>query len=402
MATARAIVSNAEHHTQLVEVLDSLESSPETLKEQTLYIEDLQRRVKRTEERVEDLEEKTREKKRAKTSVVRKMTSRVVRRKEELMARIEKEERAYVEALEVENRERETQEMLEGMIEEAMRTKRDLEVKVERRIVVQNDLTALYSRVFGNFRVKPRGEFLQNDGMEQHLKALEDNYNSLKDEIIANEKVVELLEEADQSITVSSKYLEEGLRHYATWGKGVAQVLTEMDRELRCAARAASQAESSFNRARTALPLIQPLQPLTVYPPDTLRSGTITEENEKAINIAAFTAIKDNKNNMVTAQKTVRFEIRSMGSRIRLLKVDLSKVEKMIEEAKEELSRVRREIWNSVVEGKARGNERWSLDANGSEDESTMRIGVKKRGMFGRLTEISPPPYDVVAIEQGM
>jgi len=104
---------------------------------------------------------------------------------------------------------------------------------------------------------------------------------------------------------------------------------------------------------------------------------------------------------MVTAQKTVRFEIRSMGSRIRLLKVDLSKVEKMIGEAKEELSKVRREIWNNVVEGKTRGNERWSLDANGSEDEN-MRIDVKKRRVFGRLTEISPPPYEVVAIEQGM
>ncbi|THV03509.1 hypothetical protein K435DRAFT_962392 [Dendrothele bispora CBS 962.96] len=428
MATAYGIISNAEYHAQLVEVLDSLESAPKALIEQNLYIEELQRRLKRVKDKIDDMKENTREKKDLRTSMVKKMACRVAGKKEELKTRVKKEEREYEKALEDEMQERERQEILKEVIEEATRARDNLEAQVEALLQAQNNVSALYSRVFGRARLKPRGEFPRNDYVEMHLRAAEENLVSVKEQISSNEGILKLLEEADNSIMLSLKYLEECSEQYATWGvpkEGDAGVLAQIGRELKSAAKAALQAELSFDGARRAEPLIQPLQPLVMYQPGTPCDTTTTESSSTSQKIsplafrksdayASKAAIKNNKNDLFMAQKTVGFEIRSMGSRIRLLKVDLSKAENVIRETEIELTRVRREIWDEVVCGRASpvplnvGNESYSdtssletatitskdncktmdgcLDAGTGESSSSL---IRPESEF-----VPPPPYN--------
>ncbi|THV03508.1 hypothetical protein K435DRAFT_851814 [Dendrothele bispora CBS 962.96] len=436
MAIVRAIISNVEYHSHLVQVSGSLEWVPKALTEQVIYIEDLQRQVKRMKEVVEDMEETTREKKEMRTSMVKRVAGRVVGKKEVLMARVDKEERQvqivhlsillsrvfstcreYEKALQHETQERARQRLLEDMIEEATRVRCELEAKTELRFFVQRSLSTLYSNVFSLASAKSRaGEFPQNDQVEILLRAAKDNYASLQGQINANEAVLKLLEEADDSIIVTLKYLEACLTQYALWGvrrNGDTGVLSEIGRDLRSAAKAALRAELSFDGARIAEPMIQPLPPLVVYRPTTPVASTTIGGNDKFSSATALATIKKNKNDIATAQKTVKFEIRSMGSRIRLLQVDLSKAENVIQETEEELTKVRREIWDEIVQIRSSsssdcrgavvsGRECSSLEVNLSE--CTLEVpglgaeikDKKKEAKLGCLGSevLPPPPYE--------
>jgi hypothetical protein len=95
-AVTCAILMNASYHTELIRSIESLSDVPTALEEHTRYMQSLQEQIKCVKANLEEMRETTRDKRKKRavnSSVVRKTASKLVGRKEEFNAKVEREER---------------------------------------------------------------------------------------------------------------------------------------------------------------------------------------------------------------------------------------------------------------------------------------------------------------------
>ncbi|THV03507.1 hypothetical protein K435DRAFT_835813 [Dendrothele bispora CBS 962.96] len=391
MATTNAILSNARYHAQLVERLDSLQSAPEALEKQAKSIAELQSQVEKAKQRIEELRQKTTEKKKQKNSSVKKIANKVIGREEKFTTKVEKEEREYVEALETEVQERGRLSTLENTLTEAKRVNLHLESQVEKFSPLQKDLSSLYSRVF----TQPTTlvEFPQLTEAEIRLKTAQYTQSSIQEQSKANEHAAKLLGEAEEQVRVCLVFIDEGLTQYGTWGG--KDVMAEIGRELRSAKRAALKAEELIAQAKRSEPQIESLSPLVIL------GNTTSEDGAKLLNSTLLAQINNNRNDIVFAQEMVKSEIRATASRIEKLKTDLVEAGGFIRKAEKELQSARREVWDAVVSGQSLPS-RTMIDGreagiNGTEITGNPNARARMDSLRPGLP-VSPPSYDSVPI----
>ncbi|KAF5366819.1 hypothetical protein D9758_006558 [Tetrapyrgos nigripes] len=391
MVINHAIISNAQHHSDLVHTFDSLEYAPGTLKKLLMHIKHLQGEVGETKQRLEEMRKITKGKRREYTqmrsSTVRRMASSFAGRKEQFLSRVQREESEYVEALEAEMQERTRLETLEDTITEAEQAKIDLERTVDLFQTIQAELRTLYSRVFGQ-PTTSAGIFPKNDKALEHLNTAQGTCKSLQEQIEANEEATRLLKEADNLVEWSLSYIDEGLRCYDDWGMYGNGVLVEMERQFNKATQAISQVNSLLSQARKIEPVVQSMPPLKVYDP-CIVGDIVVKYGVKMCNSAA--KVRLNKETITAAHETIKSEILSANHRNGQLKADLEEAEEVMRDTEGELDNVRREIWEQVVRDEvARESGTESKVARSPEDPVATQevvVGPKSR----------PPAYESLA-----
>ncbi|KAF5366731.1 hypothetical protein D9758_006567 [Tetrapyrgos nigripes] len=347
-STSEVIHSNAQYHSDLLQTLHSLEYAPSALKEQTRYIADLRTQLKEVKERVNNLALKTKKERKEhedlRDSLLRRMASTVVGRKEKFEAKKAKEEREYIEALEAEIRERENQKMLEDMIVEAARTKLDIEDKAERLKLVQGEISILYENVFGG----PTQEFPRDDQLESQLKSAQETYDSIQAHLNSNSQAVGLLIRAEQMVQFSLGYLNEALAESSSYNDDLyhsSGSYTEVMSSLCSSAASASKAELLMVSARRANPEVQAIPPLRVYDISVL-GGVFSDD--LYIDAQAYSKVQENKEKLMRAQTLIVSEIKAAKRRAHRAGADLIEASEVLTDCRKELERFRRVTFEQV------------------------------------------------------
>ncbi|THV03505.1 hypothetical protein K435DRAFT_279692 [Dendrothele bispora CBS 962.96] len=366
MSTSQAIHTNAQYHSDLLQTLASIEYAPSALAEQTRYLQDLRGELTKVKEKVEGLSEKTKKERKEhedlRDSMVRRMASRVVGKKEKFEAKKQKEEREYIEALETEMRERGNQSMLEEMIVEAATTKLDLQEKSDRLKLVQQELSNLYETVFGG----PTQEFPRDDQLESQLKSAQETYDSIQAHLNSNSQAVNLLDRAEKMMQTCLNHMNDALG-YSTWDMyGGGTISDMMERNaLSNAAMTASKAELLMQQAQRASPLVQPIPPLRVH--DISMIGDVFFDNIFS-DMAAHNKIERNKEELTQAHKRLKSELRAAKARAQQTGADLLEASEVLSECRNDLERFRRETFERV--GGISSPNRSNLEAGGGSSES--------------------------------
>jgi len=122
-STPQIIRDNAPYHSQILAHISELDYVPSTLSHQISYVQDLEARVQQSETRLKKLSQLTakerKEHESLRDSIARRLAHKLTGRKEKFEAKESKEEREYVEALQKEIIERDSQNVLRQMLSEA-------------------------------------------------------------------------------------------------------------------------------------------------------------------------------------------------------------------------------------------------------------------------------------------
>ncbi|KAK0457123.1 uncharacterized protein EV420DRAFT_1621179 [Desarmillaria tabescens] len=248
-ALTGGVPNKAPRHAELLKSIATLDYVPP-------HLSDLQSQVKRltqtlVEERHEFLD--------LKDSTGRKMWSKVTGKKDEFQARINKEEREYVEALEKEIVEKRNVEMLEQMIAEALTVKAELSENLEKYTAMKKELQDMYSSLFDG-RAE---EFPHDDELEQQLAMAESTHARLLAQLNSDSQVVKLLRQAESKMQAAQTAMKEAVEMsfyveisypYATSSVEVMEQSALGQAEFR-----SSQAKVLIEQARNISPLIQPM-----------------------------------------------------------------------------------------------------------------------------------------------
>ncbi|KAJ3494460.1 hypothetical protein NLJ89_g10802 [Agrocybe chaxingu] len=304
MDTTEAIVANATYHSRLLNTISSLEYVPAARKHQAEYIKDLEGQLAAGKKRVAALAEKTKKERKEhedlRDSTARRLAAKLTGRREKWEEKESKEEREYVEALEREFNERESQSSIEKLREEGKTVMIDLTEKETLYESAKAELQVLYSRIFDG----PTQEFPEDDRLEYDLDAALKRYSELQARLNAESRAAELLARAARCMESCSGYVQEalGFSRYDIWGGG--SMADVMERNALSSARgSAAQAEMFVEQARSFSPAIRSIRRVHIAEGSLL--GDVLFDNIFS-DMAFHTKIKESAAEVLQANKRVR------------------------------------------------------------------------------------------------
>ncbi|KAL0576695.1 hypothetical protein V5O48_005294 [Marasmius crinis-equi] len=366
MSTSQTILENAAYHATLLKTLDELSYAPSALSQQTTYLADLEARVKEIKANVEKLASVTKKERKdhekLRDSTARKLAAKMTGKKEKFEARREKEEREYVEALENEMKERGNLKTVETMIVEGNRVKDELSEKSLRLSQIENEIQALYDRIFGG----PTQEFPRDDQLESQLSQAQGAYDQIQDHLNRQSRAVNLLREADNAMRQCLASMQEALS-YSTWdtfGGGtpspsrfganerataIGRMSDMMERSaLGTASVAASRAHMLVQQAQRTSSDVRDVGPIRVY--EISLFGDVFFDNIFS-DIAAHNKMQANQNELFQAHERLRRELRAATARCERIGPDLIEAAEVLSQCRHDLAQFRKQTFERVSAG---------------------------------------------------
>src|SRR5271170_5659239 len=152
MSARDQILSSASQNTRILTALGKVDDAPSALKQHTFYMADLEREISRTDAAIKtldhDLKAQRKEHEKYRDSTLRRFAYKVGGKKEKFESKAEKEEREYVDTLNVELKVKARRELLKTQWEEAEKSKEEIELAVKERARLQKELDDLYNSIF--------------------------------------------------------------------------------------------------------------------------------------------------------------------------------------------------------------------------------------------------------------
>ncbi|CAA7262011.1 unnamed protein product [Cyclocybe aegerita] len=347
MDTKEAIVANASYHSRLLNTISSLEYVPAARKHQAEYVKDLEGQLAAGKKRVAALAEKTKKERKEhedlRDSTARRLAAKLTGRREKWEEKESKEEREYVEALEREINERESQSSIEMLREEGKNVMIDLTEKETLYESAKAELQVLYSRIFDG----PTQDFPEDDRLEYDLDAALKRYSELQARLNAESRAAELLARAARCMQSCSDNVQEALGYsrYDMWGGG--SMADMMERNALSNARGnAAQAEMFVEQAKSFSPAIRPIRRVHIAEGSLL--GDVLFDNIFT-DIAFHTKIKESAAEVLQANKRLREEREAARRRADAVGYEVSEAARLLDTRRKELDHFRRATFESFV-----------------------------------------------------
>ncbi|KAG5653550.1 hypothetical protein H0H81_012359 [Sphagnurus paluster] len=238
LSTPQVIRENAPYHAQIIGSITELDYVPSALSHQTSYLKDLQEQLAQSETRLKELSAMTmRERKEheaLRDSTARRLAHKLTGRKEKFQAKASREEREYVEALEKELTERDNQNVLRQMLEEAEQVRAELSEKAQRHATLKTQLSDLYLQIFDGptegtayvpsieteNKLTQRAhlvDFPEDDRLEYELQTTQTLHDQVQSTLNAECQAAEILTRADKTINACKGKVNEALG-YSQYG----------------------------------------------------------------------------------------------------------------------------------------------------------------------------------------
>ncbi|RDB17640.1 hypothetical protein Hypma_001089 [Hypsizygus marmoreus] len=265
MTTPAIIRDNAPYHAELMSAIAELDYTPAAKAQQDSYVKDLETQLQRSEEKVKKLAETTQKERKEhaslRDSTARRLAHKLTGRREKFEAMESKEEREYVEALEQELSERDSQNVLKEMLREAKQVQTDLAKKLSKYESLKRDLGNLYDQVFEG----PTEDFPEDDRLEYQLHSSQVLHDQIQSTLNAECQAAEILSRADRTMSACEAKMQEALGYsqWDMWGGGGMSDMMERN-ALSVAQSYANQTEMLCRQAQNASPFVRPIGHLQV------------------------------------------------------------------------------------------------------------------------------------------
>ncbi|KAJ7582317.1 hypothetical protein C8J56DRAFT_957499 [Mycena floridula] len=343
MTTTEAIIHNASYHSTLLSSISALDYVPAALKQQRDHIANLAADLAAASKKLETLTKKTKKERKEhedlRDSVARKFAYRITGKKDRFEAKATKEEREYVDALELEMRERANQKMLEQMVDEGKAVEAELKEKKQKFEDLKVELDNLYNKIFNG----PTAEFPRDDQLETELGTAQGVFQHILGLMNVDSQGVDLLSRADRTMVRCLASMSTALDYssWDMWGGGTMADMMERS-ALAEAGSFASQADLLAQQAHRTCPSIARIP--TIEVPHMSMLGDVFFDNiisdyttHKKIEAAAA-ALRER-------HRQVKTELQAAAQRTRALGHDLNEAGAVLEQCRLDLNTFRRDIF---------------------------------------------------------
>ncbi|KAF8900432.1 hypothetical protein CPB84DRAFT_1815383 [Gymnopilus junonius] len=386
------IVANADYHTRLLSTIAGLDYVPAAKEHQINYIKDLETQLTGSRNRVAQLAQKTKKERKEhealRDSTTRRLAHKLLGKKEQFEAKESKEEREYVEALEREMTERDKQNAIQQLLNEAKVVLVDLREKEVQHQSAQAELHALYSRVFDG----PSEAFPEDDRLEYDAVDAQRQHETIQGTLNAESRAAELLARATMVMDMCQKNIQEALGYsqYDMWGGGSMADMMERN-ALRNAQANASQVEMLVDQARRISPIVQPVGRVNIA------QGAIVSDiffDNFFTDMAFHNKIKQSAAQVLLANQRLRVERDAAKTRADAAGAQLLRAAKVLDSRRKELFDFRRATFESFA---AQNPPPPSYDVVASPTAANFPVPQVAQSTERNPTSIhSTPPFPVV------
>ncbi|KAJ3878643.1 hypothetical protein F5051DRAFT_405280 [Lentinula edodes] len=361
----QAIAEHSSRHTELLNLLLQLESVPESLKEQTRLVDDLQAELEECEANVTRLFENTRSQRRnADPGIISgglkfSQVFRSRKEKEKDREREERNKRLFAEAMAEETKERDRRASLEQALTKAQASKTDFLNKMQEYDTIKAKIDALYTLIFNG----PTPGFPKEDELEQLVQASYSVVERAKAGYNSENEALEILSRSERTFRECQAKLKDAI-YWATALAMLAGGRTAEAKEtasLRLANSLALKAQGFVREAQQFSPHIRTLE----YP-SIAREMPTRKENDTEFHEVLKAAAAELGN----TYSQLLSERRACADRTADAKVAVQNAEQAVLDRKKELHELRKELFLDVVSKLKSGElaEPTDLDFEGLQD----------------------------------
>ncbi|GAW03776.1 hypothetical protein F5879DRAFT_578197 [Lentinula edodes] len=360
----QAIAEHSSRHTELLNSLVQLESVPESLKEQTRLVDDLQAELEECEANVARLFENTRSQRRnADPGIISgglkfSQVFRSRKEKEKDREREERNKRLFAEAMAEETKERDRRASLEQALTKAQASKTDFLNKMQEYDTIKAKIDALYTLIFNG----PTPGFPKEDELEQLVQASYSVVERAKAGYNSENEALEILSRSERTFRECQAKLKDAI-YWATASMlaGGRTAEAKETASLRLANSLALKAQGFVREAQQFSPHIRTLE----YP-SIAREMPTRKENDTEFHEVLKAAAAELGN----TYSQLLSERRACADRTADAKVAVQNAEQAVLDRKKELHELRKELFLDVVSKLKSGElaEPTDLDFEGLQD----------------------------------
>ncbi|KAJ7456999.1 hypothetical protein FB451DRAFT_1275570 [Mycena latifolia] len=337
MNAADAVRQHAHYHAQLVAGIAELEHVAGELIQQESHIADLEGRIKRGTDRIKPLERKTTTRRLVYEEILhattRRLTAKLTGRLDKFEAEVNKEERAYHEALQKESEAKEELALLETMVKEGKVVQASLKHKAEIYELTKKDLAELYRRIFDG----PTPAYPEDDQLEYQLQLAERRHSDAHAVRGRESQALLSLQSANSALLLCASKMQEAISGSKT---------KTMKRGMLSAAEGlAMQSATNVQQAILASPHVQPVGDINIAH-GSIWSDVVFDNifSEKAFHDKIKTSVRD----VADVQAKLTAELAAAKVRAEAAGADLNAAAEAVTRAQAALEAFRRSVFDSL------------------------------------------------------
>ncbi|KAL4899195.1 hypothetical protein BDW74DRAFT_118333 [Aspergillus multicolor] len=344
MSIYESISSVSDRHSQILAELRTIGNAPEDLRSHRAFLSDLQGQLARTNKSLEEIKKYTqieREKhEKYRDSTVRRLMYRATGKGAAFEEKADQEMKDYYSALEKENKLKGEKEMLDAQVREATEEQKELEAAATRCSKLQDELDAMYKRLFEG----PTSEFPEEDEQENATKAVETHHRELKKQLNGTAKAAQCLARAQIPIKEALVHIFQARRACETdmYGFGGALADYRQQNHLSNAQQKVSQIQLLVSQAIQLDSEVRPLPRMSIVQLDMISS--ILFDNF-LFNMGFLNMIQDSYNEVKYAEGFLLSQIRQAKAREDTLRHQFQDSARCLESARKDLRKIREEAF---------------------------------------------------------
>ncbi|QIX01377.1 hypothetical protein AMS68_006894 [Peltaster fructicola] len=350
MADIHAHIANfASKNEELLGVLERTDYAEAALKQQEVYVKDLENELTKLVQQIRTYEQKTKVEKaefeKYRDSNIKRFAYKLggTKGKEKFQSRSEKEEKEYYEALEQERGAKDRKDSLDHALKEAVSNRDNYKQDSDTHIGAQTELDNLYNMVFAG----PTPSFPQEDQLEWQFTQARERYNNVEQAYRANWQACDIFNEARKRIHLATQYMDEA-RSASQWDMFGGGAMADMAER-----NALSRAESEASQVQGLVS-----QALRVYPDGVkdipgfhISHGSIMSDmmfDNIFTDMAFHDKIKASQTRILQVQHNVEGQFAGLNQQLAGKKAELDAVQAELGNARKQLQDMRSQIFTQV------------------------------------------------------
>lgn len=345
------ILTSQSHRAQLLQTLAETDYATSALQTNMSYLSDLANEINRRTKQLAALaqakDKELADHEKIQRSKVRRELYRISGRGADFMARAEKEEREYFEAVRALHQAETVLAMLKTNVADAADKHQMLKSVVAIHDATQAELEKLYDTIFKG----DTPEFPEEDAKEWPTNAAKHAYNEVQLRRDTESQVLALLQEANTCIGNCSAWLSEAnnASEEAAWSGLNGSRYSDMAErsQLAQAQKLAFQGEMLVSQAERLQPLVQSIGAMGIVEGHVM-GDMIFEDNDNS-DSTFEQIILEWKNQVMQAMRDLNVEIASSERRLRNFQFETDVARVRLEDARSELLHVRTVAFSRIV-----------------------------------------------------
>ena len=350
MSAKERIISSASKNEELLAALAETDYAPSALQQAVAYVNDVESQLAAETKNISNLavkvDKELHDHEKYRDSRMKRLAYKLGGKKEKFEATAEKEEREYHDALQEKFNAERRLEDLKARLEDARTTKAQHAEVAARHQSYQTQLQALYRSIFDG----PTPEFPDEDAAENSVVQAGHRYNYVQGQLNVELQVLHMLADADKKMNAAHQAIQDALHASRADMLGFGGVFADVKERnsLSLAQSNADQVQMLVDMARRAQPLVEPIGHMEIaqgnFMSDVLFDNIFTDMNFHSKIQAAELSLKKAHSNLLRQGDAAT-------SRSDNLKIQARDAEGILQQTRNNLDRVRREVFRRVNAG---------------------------------------------------